>query len=344
MNPGVTQKSFGSDNHSGVHPLVLKALADANTGHMPAYGADPVTARARELIREALGRKDAEVFFVFTGTAANTLAIRAACRSFEAVVATDIAHINEDECGAPEFNTGSKILAFEHQGGKLPLSVIEELSINPDDPHRVLPKLISLTQATEMGTVYTLKEIREVCEAAHAKKLLVHMDGARLSNAAVHLGCSFADMARSVDVLSFGGTKNGLLCAEAVVFLNPEIADKFSFVRKQSMQLASKMRYLSCQFLPYLEHDLWRKNAAQANAMALYLRAAIQNTLPEAVFPYPTEANEVFVIVPEPYAARIRQHGPAYLWDKPTGLLRLVCAFDTTSEDVDHLMSRVRES
>ncbi|RYD92712.1 MAG: threonine aldolase, partial [Sphingobacteriales bacterium] len=191
------------------------------------------------------------------------------------MIATDIAHINEDECGAPEYNTGSKILAFDHQGGKLPISVLEELQINPDDPHRVLPKLISLTQATEMGTVYSLSEIRALCEIAHAKKLLVHMDGARLSNAAVHLGCSFADLTKGVDILSFGGTKNGLLCAEAVVFLNPDIADKFSFVRKQSMQLASKMRYLSCQFLPYLEDNLWRENASNANAVALYLRSAI---------------------------------------------------------------------
>jgi threonine aldolase len=341
MDQGVTQKSFGSDNHSGVHPLVLRALADANAGHVPAYGGDPVTARARDLIRASLAKPEAEVFFVFTGTAANTLAIRAACRPFEAVVATDIAHINEDECGAPEYNTGSKIIAVEHRGGKLPVSALAELEINPNDPHRVLPRLVSLTQATEMGTVYSLAEIRAICEAALAKKMFVHMDGARLSNAAIHLGCSLEELTRGVDILSFGGTKNGLLCAEAVVFLNPGLADAFPFIRKQSMQLSSKMRYLSCQFLPYLETDMWRENAANANSMARYLRSSLAERIPDTVFPYPTEANEVFVIASEPYSARIRQYGPAYLWDKPTGLLRLVCAFDTRSEDVDRLMSLV---
>ena len=308
---------------------------------MPAYGADEVTLRARDLVRKSFRNPLAEVYFVFTGTAANTLSIRASCRPFEAVIATDIAHINEDECGAPEYNTGSKILGFPANDGKLPLKVIEELTINPSDPHRVLPRLLSLTQATECGTVYTRAELRALTEAAHRRNLLVHMDGARLANAAVGLGCELHEITEGVDVLSLGGTKNGLLCAEAVVFLKPELAEGFPFIRKQSMQLASKGRYLSSQFIPYFEDELWRENASQANSMALYLRELLQRAVPTAEFPYATEANEVFVIVPEAFALRLQKEGPAYLWDKPTGLLRLVCSFDTTREDIEGLVQRI---
>lgn len=335
------KKSFGSDNHSGVHPAILEAISEANSGHMPAYGGDPVTARARDLIREALEAPQAEVFFVFTGTAANTLAIRAACRPFEAVIATDIAHINEDECGAPEYNSGSKILGLPHVGGKLSAELIDDLEINPEDPHRVLPRLVSLTQATELGTVYSLEEIGVITKRAHERNLLTHMDGARLANAAVHLNCNFAEISKGIDILSFGGTKNGLLCGEALVFLNPDLADKFPFIRKQSMQLASKGRYLACQFLPYLEKEIWKANAKNANAMAQYLKASLIKKFAEAKFPYPTEANEVFVILPDVVGKKLQKEGPAYLWEKQTKLLRLVCSFDTQPEDIDLLIHRI---
>lgn len=331
------QKSFGSDNHSGVHPDVLAAIAKANLGHMPAYGADAVTASAVKLFQETFHKK-AEVFFVFTGTAANTLSIRAACRPFEAVVATNIAHINEDECGAPEFITGNKLLTFPHVNGKLPLEVIDRLRIDYKDPHRVVPKLVSLTQATELGTVYDPEEIRAITKAAHARGLLVHMDGARLANAAMHLGLELHELTTDVgiDVLSFGGTKNGLLCAEAVVFLKDDLAQHFPFLRKQSMQLASKMRYLSSQFLPYLGEALWKVNAAQANSMAQRLNTKLK-ALPAARIPYPTQANEVFAILPEPWSTRLQARAPAYLWDAGSGLLRFVTSFDTTDADVDAL-------
>lgn len=334
-------RSFGSDNHSGVHPAVLKALEDANRGHTPAYGNDPVTAHARDLIRDALKSPDAEIFFVFTGTAANTLSIRAACRPYESVIACDIAHINEDECGAPEYISGSKILSFEHQNGKLPLSVIDELEINPHDPHRVLPRLLSITQASEVGTVYSLEEIKTLSEKARKRGLLTHMDGARMANAAVTLNCDLSDMVKGLDLLSLGGTKNGLLCAEAVVFLNSKLAEKFAFIRKQSMQLASKMRYLSCQFIPYFEENLWQVNARASNQAAFYLRQELAAKVPEALFPYPTEANEVFVILPEALSQRMQEKGPAYLWDKQTRLIRLVCSYDTTKDDVDRLLASV---
>lgn len=328
-------KSFGSDNHSGVHPDVLTALQEANVGHQPAYGGDAVTEKARELFRQTFG-PDAEVFFVFTGTAANTLAIRGLCRPFEAVVATSCAHLNEDECGAPEFVAGNKILSFPPVEGKLSLDVIDRLKINPNDPHRVVPKLVTLTQATEFGTVYSLSELRAITERAHARGLLVHMDGARLSNAAAHLGCELADVtaAVGVDALSFGGTKNGLLCAEALVFLKPNLSPSFAFIRKQSMQLASKMRYLSCQFIPYLQDQLWKRNAMQANAMALYLRERLSQ-LPGCELAYPTQANEVFAVLPPALAKAMQERARAYAWDGT--LHRFVCSFDTQKTDVDAL-------
>ncbi len=328
-------KSFGSDNHSGVHPDVLSAIQEANAGHQPAYGADAVTEKARQLFRQTFG-SDAEVFFVFTGTAANTLAIRGLCRPFEAVVATSCAHLNEDECGAPEFISGNKILSFPPQNGKLNLECVDRLKINPGDPHRVVPRLVTLTQATELGTVYGLDELRALTERAHARGLLVHMDGARLANAAVHLGCELADVTTAVgiDALSFGGTKNGLLCAEALVFLKPQLAPNFAFIRKQSMQLASKMRYLSCQFIPYLEGQLWKRNARQANAMALYLRDRL-TALPDCQIAYPTQANEVFAVLPPLLAKQMQEKARAYAWDG--ALHRFVCSFDTTQDDVDAL-------
>ncbi len=328
-------KSFGSDNHSGVHPDVLSAIQEANAGHQPAYGADAVTEKARQLFRQTFG-SDAEVFFVFTGTAANTLAIRGLCRPFEAVVATSCAHLNEDECGAPEFISGNKILSFPPQNGKLNLECVDRLKINPGDPHRVVPRLVTLTQATELGTVYGLDELRALTERAHARGLLVHMDGARLANAAVHLGCELADVTTAVgiDALSFGGTKNGLLCAEALVFLKPQLAPNFAFIRKQSMQLASKMRYLSCQFIPYLEAQLWKRNASQANAMALYLRDRL-SALPDCQIAYPTQANEVFAVLPPLLAKQMQEKARAYAWEG--ALHRFVCSFDTTQDDVDAL-------
>jgi threonine aldolase len=328
-------KSFGSDNHSGVHPDVLTAIQEANLGHQPAYGADAITEKARQLFRQTFGA-DSEVFFVFTGTAANTLAIRGLCRPYEAVVATSCAHLNEDECGAPEYIAGNKILSFSPENGKLAVDVLDRLKINPNDPHRVVPRLVSLTQATELGTVYRLDELRAITERAHALGLLVHMDGARLANAAVHLGCDLADVTTAVgiDALSFGGTKNGLLCAEALVLLKPNLSPSFAFLRKQSMQLASKMRYLSCQFLPYLQDQLWKKNATQANAMALYLRERLSQQ-PGCELPYPTQANEVFALLPPALAKPMQEKARAYAWDG--ALHRFVTSFDTTKADVDAL-------
>lgn len=331
------KKSFGSDNQSGVHPAVLAAIDNANVGHEPAYGADSHSARARELFRAAFA-SDLEVFFVFTGTAANTLAIRAACASYEAVVATDIAHIHEDECGAPAWLGGHTVLTFPSEQGKFPLERIDQLRIRPGDPHRVQPRLLSLTQATECGTVYTPEELKALTARAHARGLLVHMDGARLANAAAYLGCSLAELTvrAGIDILSFGGTKNGLLAGEALVFFKPELAEAFPYYRKQAAQLASKMRFLACQFIPYLEEGLWRSNAQAANAMARYLRERLA-TVPGAEFPYPTEANEVFVRLSENERIKLMERSGAYVWEQTSGLLRLVTSFDTQRSDIDQL-------
>jgi threonine aldolase len=331
--------SFGSDNHSGVHPAVLGAIAAVNHGHVPAYGGDSVTAQAEDLIRREFGAS-VESFFVFTGTAANTLAIRALCQPYESVLATHCAHIQEDECGAPEYVTGSKILTVPAKEGKLTVEAIERLIIDPNFPHRSLPRLVSLTQATEVGTVYSVDEVRALVEAAHKRSLLVHMDGARLANAAYYLGTSLGELstALGVDALSLGGTKNGLLCAEALIFRRADLAPRFAFVRKQSMQLASKMRYLACQFLPYLGDGLWRENARQANQMAIYLTRRLKETVPGVICPYPTQANEVFAHIPDPrMRQRIMTRAKAYPWDGD--LVRFVCSFNTTEYHVDQLVA-----
>lgn len=332
-------KTFGSDNQSGVHPRVLAALSEANQGHCSAYGADAMTAAAEALFEKVFARP-LKVYFVFTGTAANSLAIRTLCQSYEAVLSTDIAHIQEDECGAPEWVSSCKLISSPHREGKLDPRAIETLRIRPGDPHRVAPRLVSITQASEVGTVYSRDEIRALADAAHQRSLLLHMDGARLANAAVHLGCSLAEVTEGVDVLSFGGTKNGLMCGEALVFFRPELAQAFPYYRKQNMQLASKMRFLASQFIPYLGEDLWRSNARRANETALYLRARLSE-IKAAFFPYPTEANEVFVQLPAPYAARLQAASGAYTWDESSGLLRLVTSFDMERSDIDTLMESV---
>lgn len=339
-----TPISFGSDNHSGVHPNILAAIEKANHGHHPAYGSDPLTREARRLFKETFG-PEAETFFVFNGTAANTLAVRTLCQSYEAVLVSETAHLYIDECGAPEFIGGNKLISWPtmQSNGKLDTDFIHDLEtreINPANPHRVLPRLVSLTQATELGTTYSQEELAKLCEVAHRRGLLVHMDGARLANAAAFLGCELRQITTDVgvDALSFGGTKNGLLCAEALVFLRPGLSEGFDFMRKQSMQLASKMRYLSCQFIPYLGDELWKKNAQNANRAAQYLRQKLLD-FPGVECPFPTEANEVFIRGPGPFESSLIKHAGAFRWDG--GPLRLVCSFDITTQDVDSMMAKV---
>ncbi|MGC9344427.1 MAG: threonine aldolase family protein, partial [Bacteroidales bacterium] len=272
----MNKRGFASDNNAGVHPDILKAIENVNSGHTIAYGDDPYTEQATHKIKEIFG-KECEVFFVFIGTAANVLGLDAVTQPYNSIICAETAHIHVDECGGPEKFTGCKLLSVETEDGKLTVEGIKKHMHGFGFEHHSQPKVISITQASEMGTVYTVEEIREITEYAHSMGLLVHMDGARISNAAVSLGKDFKDFTvdAGIDVLSFGGTKNGMMYGEAVIFFNKHLAHDFKYRRKQGMQLASKMRFISAQFTAFLSDDLWKKNAQHANRMAKLLEQKV---------------------------------------------------------------------
>src|SRR5918911_497683 len=330
--------SFGSDNHSGVHPAVLAALAAANEGHAPAYGADDVTARAIGMVRGHLGGS-AEVAFVFNGTGANLVALGLALRPWQHVVCTTTAHIAVDECGAPERLLGTKLVELATPDGKLTPDLVRSSVSGVGDEHRTQPGAVSITQSTELGTVYTPAEVRAVADAAHELGMVLHLDGARLANAAASLGVRLAAVTGDcgVDVLSLGGSKDGLLGAEAVVVLRPELAAGLAYVRKQLGQLGSKGRFLAAQFAALLEDDLWLRNAGNANAMARRLEAGVR-ALPGVEVAWPVQANAVFARLPAPMARAAEEFG-AYPPDEVTGLVRLMCSWDTTDTDVDAMLA-----
>ena len=338
------RRGFASDNNATVHPEVLEAIAAANVGHASAYGHDPLTAHVQELFRTHFGEQ-ASAFLVFNGSAANVLCIRAACRRWEAVICTDTAHVNVDECGAPEMVAGVKLLLAPEQQGKLTPEAVRRLIIRVGDEHAVQPRLLTLSQSTELGTVYTLSELRALVELAHSHGLLVHVDGARLSNAAAALGLPLRALTTDagVDLVSFGGTKNGLLGGEAVVILRPELADGFAFIRKQSLQLASKMRFVAAQFQALLEGDLWLRCASQGNAMAAKLAAALGD-VPGLTITRPVQANAVFALLPAAVTPPLQERFPFYVWDEHTGEVRWMCSWDTTDGDVDSFAAAVREA
>ncbi len=334
--------SFASDNFSGVHPTVMAAIERANQGHAMAYGEDEYTASVLEHFRRHFG-EDTRAYPVFSGTGANVLSIQAATRPFNAVVCADTAHIHVHETGAPEKHAGVKLIALPTPAGKLtPDDVTPTLDVFGFE-HAAQPKVVSISQATELGTVYTPEEVRALADFAHGNGLLLHMDGARLSNAAASLGTSLREITRDagVDVLSFGATKNGTLCAEAVVFFDPALAEGFDYVRMQGTQLASKMRFLSAQFEALLEDDLWREMAAHANAMARRLEAGLRDAGVEIVFP--VESNAVFPRLPKERIEPLRQAFYFYTWDEDEGIVRLMASFDTTEADVDAFVSLVAE-
>jgi threonine aldolase len=336
-------RGFASDNNAGAHPEILAAIAAANDGHVVAYGDDDYTAMARERFREHFGDQ-AEPFLVFNGTGANVAAIDALTRPHEGVICTDVAHMHLDECGAPERVAGAKLLTAAAPDGKLAASDVRRWESHRADEHRVQPRVVSITQATELGTVYTQEETRAIADAAHELEMYVHLDGARLANAAASLAQPLRALTTDagVDVVSFGGTKNGLVIGDAVVFLRPELAEGFHFTRKQLGQLASKMRFLAVQFNALLKGDLWRSNAAHANTMARRLADAISR-IDGVDTAYPVQANGVFATLAAPAIERLRDSLPAslpfYVWDEDTGTIRLMCSWDTTEEDVDDLAS-----
>ncbi len=329
------KRGFASDNNSGVHPEILKELQAVNKGHVLGYGSDPYTERAKDLFREHLG-KDTEVFFVFTGTAANVLGLSGVIRSWNSVITAFTAHIEQDECGAPEKFIGCKVLTVDSDDGKISAEMLAKHMHGFDFEHHSQPKVISITQATEMGTVYTRDEIRKLADFAHARDMLLHMDGARIANAAVSLDRSFKSLTTDagVDILSFGGTKNGMMYGEAVCFLRPGLSGNFKYIRKQGMQLASKMRFISAQYLAYFRNDLWKKNAMYSNTMARLLAEKLK-AIDGIRITHEVQSNGVFVIMPRDVAEEVSKTFFFYPWNEMISEYRLMTSWDTTEEDIE---------
>jgi threonine aldolase len=346
--PEVPEGDFASDNHAGVHPEVLEAMGEANRGHAPSYGTDPWTERVELLFRRHFG-EEARGFCLFNGTGANVAAIDAVTGPWEGVICTEVAHMHVDECGAPERLAQTKLLTVEAPQGKLEPEQLSRWESSRGDEHRVQPRLVSITQASELGTVYSPDETRRIAGAAHELGMLVHVDGARLANAAAALGLSLGELTTDagVDVVSFGGTKNGLLVGDAVVFCGSraaELSRNFLLTRKQLGQLASKMRFISAGFAALLEDDLWLRNARHANEMAKRLATAVQGT-DGVELSYPVEANAVFARMPRRAIDALHASAPGghpfYVWDEAADEVRWMCAWDTTAEQVDAFAAEI---
>ena len=335
--------SFASDNASGVHPAVMDALAAANTGHALAYGMDAWSTRATDAFRSLLG-VDAEVVFTWGGTGANVVGLACLLQPWQGVICTDAAHIAVDECGAPERFTGCKLIDLPAADGKLtPDHVIGELH-GLGDEHHVQPKVVSITQSTELGTLYTPDEVAALVEVAHANGLVVHVDGARIANAAAALDADLRELlvAPGVDVVSFGGTKNGMMYGEAVLFLRPELGEHARFVRKQAAQLPSKMRFVAAQFEALLTDGLWLTNAAHANAMAARLAEGAAS-IPGVELLGAPQVNSVFAVLPHAAIEPLIDWSPHWGWDHDRDMVRWMCSFDTRPEDVDEFLAGVAE-
>jgi threonine aldolase len=327
-------RSFASDNNAGVHPEIIRAISEVNRGHAVGYGDDPVTAAAVANFRRHFG-DDCEVFFVFNGTAANCLSLKALTDPFHAIICSEAAHIYNDECGAPERFTGCKLIPLATREGKLTVESIRGAFHGIGDQHHVQPHVVSITQATEVGTVYKAEEVRKLAAYIHQNGMFLHMDGARIANAAASQGRTLRESTRDlgVDVLSFGGTKNGALGAEAVVFFQRELAQDFLYSRKQGMQLASKMRFISAQLDALLSNDLWQKNARHSNRMAKLLERELRK-ISQVKIVYPVEANGVFAKIPRSAIRKIQKRYFFYVWNEEQSIVRWMCSFDTTEQDV----------
>ena len=336
-------RGFASDNYAGAHPEVLAAIAEANGGHQIAYGEDVYTARLGEVMKQHFGERT-EVFPVFNGTGANVTSLTSMLPRWGAVVSAKTAYINTDEGGAPERISGLKLLSVDTPDGKLTPELIDLEAWGWGDEHRAQPLAVSITQTTELGTLYTPDEIRAITDHAHSLGMTVHMDGARISNAAAALGVPLREFTTDagVDVLSFGGTKNGVLYGEAIVVLNPDAVEGLLFLRKLNMQLASKMRFVSAQLLALLDDDLYLRSAGHANAMAARLRGSLEAAaLPGLEFTRPTQANAVFAILPPGVADDLRRDFRFYDWDPATREVRWMTAFDTTEADIDAFVAAI---
>ncbi|WP_433254954.1 threonine aldolase family protein [Streptosporangium sp. CA-135522] len=336
-------KGFASDNYAGVHPEILQAIALANEGHQISYGDDVYTRALQEVFKKHFG-PTAEAWPMFNGTGANVVALRAMTAHWEAVVCAETAHIHVDEGGAPERSAGLKLLTVPTPDGKLTPELIDRQAWGFGDEHRAQPKVVSITQSTELGTLYTPGEIKAICDHAHQLGMHVYLDGARAANAAAALDVPLRAFTTDagVDVMSFGGTKAGLMLGEAVVVLNPDAARGLRYLRKSSMQLASKMRFVSVQFEALLAGDLWLRNARNANAMAQRLAAAVRE-IPGVEVPRPVQANAVFAILSPEVTERLQKRFRFYVWNQATGEVRWMTAFDTTEADVDAFAAAIAE-
>ncbi len=344
MKPTKSKRSFASDNNAGVHPRVLEAIVAANRGHVVAYGDDPYTEAAIAKFHEHFG-KSTEIYFVFGGTGANVIGLKAVTESYNAIICADTAHINVDECGAPEKFTGCKLLPLSTEDGKIRVEQIKPLLHGVGFEHHVQPKVISISQSTEMGTVYTPHELKRLSRFAHKNGMLLHMDGARIANAAAGLTLDLREITRDagVDILSFGGAKNGMIYGEAVVFFNAALAENFKYIRKQGTHLPSKMRFISAQFEALLSNDLWRRNAEHANRMATILAKEL-GKIPQIMITQKVEANGVFAIIPPQYIPLLQKSYFFYVWNEETSEVRFMTSFDTTEDDIRTFVALVKKT
>jgi threonine aldolase len=339
----MNKRGFASDNNAGVSSEVLAKIASVNTGHVVGYGDDPYTKQAIDLLKKQFGPR-VHPYFVFTGTAANVLGIAVAVKPFQTVFCAGTAHIHVDECGAPERFAGCKLISVDTVEGKLTTENLQKYMTGFGFEHHSQPGMISISQPTELGTVYSIAEIRKLADFAHNYGLRIHMDGARLANAAVSLDCSLKEITvdAGIDVLSFGGTKNGLMAAESVLLFDESLVKEFKFIRKQGMQLASKMRFIAAQFIAYLEDGLWERNARHANAMAHRLYEALRK-IPQVNITQKVSANGIFACIPKEIIAPLQREFFFYVWDEHKSEVRWMTSFDTKTEDVDEFVNRIKE-
>ncbi len=339
----MNKRGFASDNFSGVLPEVMEAIQKVNHGHSMAYGGDQYTASAIEKFKQLFG-ENIDVYFVFNGTGANVIGLSTLTQSWNSVICPSTAHIQVDECGAPDKFTGCKLIPIEVTDGKLTPELIKTQLHGFGFEHHSQPKVISITQCTELGTVYTPKEVKAICDLAHEHNMYVHMDGARLANAVANLNVDVREITNKagVDVLSFGGTKNGMMLGEAVIFFNPELSKNAKYVRKQSMQLCSKMKFIACQFEALLTDDLWLKTARHANKMAKLLETEVRN-IPTIKITQKVQTNGIWAYIPKDKIETLQKEFFFWVWDEHAGEVRWLCSFDTTEEDIKGFVTLLKE-
>ncbi|MEX1188341.1 MAG: low specificity L-threonine aldolase [Bacteroidia bacterium] len=338
-----SKKFFASDNCSGIHPKILQAISDANEGHVKGYGYDFYTKEAEMAFKSIFG-DDIEVYFVYSGTASNVLALESCIRPFEAVICSDVAHIHTDEAGAPERHLMSKLITLPSENGKIKAKQIPDVLMGRGVEHHVQPKVISITQSTEYGTLYSIAEIEEIVTLAKKENLFVHLDGARISNATAALGIDSLKKIKSsgLDVMSFGGTKNGMMMGEAIVFFNKDLAKNFLYRRKQGMQLASKMRFIAAQFTAFFKDNLWIELASHSNKMASILEDGLRQ-FDEITITQPVDVNGVFCIFPKGVAEILQNKFPFYVWNEFTNEVRLMTSWDTELSDIHQFLDEVKK-